>query len=184
MAIVDDMRKKIEELEANIAVYEDISSNLPSDINYIVQSLLNHQLNDLRFRLERFTFLKSEKQCSQCQNWIKEHEEPVLLNYQYNKMKPLHMTLCTNCMSAMDKVMVTNEAESKWGLRPGTIKQDRHLGKLREFEDMGLIVNSGRYIKVHELVMRAYYEPKQLEKAAKKDRKTKKTKNEKEAPQE
>ncbi|PYY25656.1 hypothetical protein PIL02S_06458 [Paenibacillus illinoisensis] len=42
-------------------------------------------------------------------------------------------------MSAIDKVMVTNEAEPKWGLRPGTIKQDRHLGKLKVFEEMGLI---------------------------------------------
>lgn len=167
MSIVEDMRKKVNDLEGTIEDYKKISENLPSEINYIVQSLLNHQLNDLRFRLERFTFLKTEKQCTECNNWIKESEEPLQLNYQYNRTPPIHMTLCTNCMSAMDKVMVTNEAEPKWGLRPGTIKQDRHLGKLKVFEEMGLIKSTGRYIKIHEIVMRAYYEPKLLERSRK-----------------
>lgn len=164
MSIVEDMRKKITEMESTIEEYKTISEMLPSEINYVVQSLLNHELNDLKFRLERFTFLKSEKQCSQCNNWIKENEDPTVLNYQYKATKPVHMTLCMNCTSAMDKVMVTNEAEPKWGLRLGTIKQDRQLGKLKEFEELGLVKLSGRYIKIHEIVMKAYYEPKIKEK--------------------
>ena len=164
MSIVEDMRKKITEMESTIEEYKTISEKLPSEINYVVQSLLNHELNDLKFRLERFTFLKSEKQCSQCNNWIKENEDPTVVNYQYKATKPVHMTLCMNCTSAMDKVMVTNEAEPKWGLRLGTIKQDRQLGKLKEFEELGLVKLSGRYIKIHEIVMKAYYEPKIQEK--------------------
>lgn len=77
-------------------------------------------------------------------------------------------------MSAIDKVMVTNEAEPKWGLRPGTIKQDRHLGKLKVFEEMGLIKSTGRYIQIHEIDMRAYYEPKLLERGRKSKKRTKK----------
>ncbi|SEB27646.1 hypothetical protein [Paenibacillus sp. 276b] len=179
MSILDDMRKKITEMESTIEEYKVISSKLPTEINYVVQSLLNHELNDLRFRLERFTFLKSEKQCTQCNNWIKENEDPTILNFQYKTTKPVHMTLCNNCMSSMDKVMVTNEAEPKWGLRVGTIKQDRQLGKLKEFEDLGLVKLSGRYIKIHEIVMKTYYEPKLREKQLKENNRKDTSKNKK-----
>lgn len=77
------------DLEGTIEDYKKISENLPSEINYIVLNLLNYQLNDLRFRLERFTFLKTEKQCTECNNWIKEGEKPVQLNYQYNRSRPI-----------------------------------------------------------------------------------------------
>lgn len=179
MSIVEDMRKKITEMESTIEEYKVISSKLPTEINYVVQSLLNHELNDLRFRLERFTFLKSEKQCTQCNNWIKENEDPTVLNFQYKATKPVHMTLCNNCMSSMDKVMVTNEAEPKWGLRLGTIKQDRQLGKLKEFEDLGLVKLSGRYIKIHEIVMKTYYEPKLREKELRQNQRKNGSKNKK-----
>ena len=73
----------------------------------------------------------------------------------------------------MKKVMTTNEAEKLWGLIPGTIKQDRRLGNLQEFEEVGLVYHTGRYIKIHEIVMRSYYEPKIQERQRKEKRKIK-----------
>lgn len=170
MSIIESMQEKIVELERAAEQFALIKDTLPFDVRFTTQGLIDNQLKELRYRLEKLTFLRSDKKCTVCDNWIREGEEPVHLFYQYNNsVDPTNITLCPSCIGAMKKVMTTNEAEKLWGLLPGTIKQDRRLGNLQAFEEVGLVYHTGRYIKIHEIVMKNYYEPKIQERQKKKN---------------
>ncbi|MBD7970251.1 hypothetical protein [Paenibacillus gallinarum] len=171
MSIIESTKEKIVELERAADQFALIKDTLPFEVRFTTQGLIDNQLKDLRYRLEKLTSLRSNKSCTVCDNWIKEDQEPVQLFYQYNNTAdPANITVCPSCIGSMKKVMFTNEAEKLWGLQPGTIKQDRRLGNLQAFEEIGLVYHTGRYIKIHELVMKNYYEPriKEREKKAKK----------------
>lgn len=178
MSIIESMQEKIVELERAAEQFALIKDTLPFDVRFTTQGLIDNQLKELRYRLEKLTFLRSDKKCTVCDNWIREGEEPVHLFYQYNNsVDPTNITLCPSCIGAMKKVMTTNEAEKLWGLLPGTIKQDRRLGNLQAFEEVGLVYHTGRYIKIHEIVMKNYYEPKIQERQKKEERRIKDNQN-------
>ncbi|GIP45152.1 hypothetical protein J45TS6_36110 [Paenibacillus sp. J45TS6] len=174
MSIIESTQEKIVELERALEQFSLIKDTLPLDVRFTTQRLIDNQLNELKYRLEKLTFLRSDKKCTVCDHWIRENEDPIHLFYQYNNsVEPANVTVCPSCIGAMKKVMTTNEAEKLWGLIPGTIKQDRRLGNLQEFEEVGLVYHTGRYIKIHEIVMRSYYEPKIQERQRKEKRKIK-----------
>ncbi|MGC6586170.1 hypothetical protein ACPV3A_14530 [Paenibacillus sp. Dod16] len=179
MSIIENTQEKIIELERAAEQFALIKDTLPFEVRFTTQGLIDNQLKELKYRLEKLTFLRSDKKCTICDHWIRNEEEPVHLFYQYNTFEdPSNITVCPSCIGAMKKVMTTNEAETLWGLLPGTIKQDRRLGNLQEFEEVGLVYHTGRYIKIHEIVMKSYYEPKLQERQNKEqNRKIKRKRN-------
>jgi hypothetical protein len=90
--------------------------------------------------------------CSHCENWIRDDSYSCIEDF----------ILCGRCRRTISEVNTINEAEMRWNLPTGTIKQDIISGKLYQFIDDGLIRKSGKDWLLHELVMKMYYEKKTL----------------------
>jgi hypothetical protein len=151
LGIVESYKQKLEDAIQSRATLRGLSSDFP-DKTYILMNLDN-QIRDFERRLESLTSIGHSLQCDECKQWVL-HEEG-------HTVKEIHgYLICVTCRGALTKVLMSQEAELKWKLPTGRIKQDCRRGTLDLYKDSGLIRKAGKYWLVHELVGKLYYEKK------------------------
>lgn len=152
MGIIDSYKKQLEDAKEA----RDTIRNLPDDLqdkSFLIM-MLEENIKKYESRLMKLTSLGAEIQCNECNKWVT-HEDTDTMTEVDN------LFLCTDCQNTINKVLMTNEAESKWNLPSGTIKQDCRRGMLDTYIEKGLIRRSGKYWLIHELVGKLYYKKKQ-----------------------
>jgi len=158
-SIFEDIDTKIEELKKHKAMIDDIPVEF-LEKRYLQLSIEN-QISEFERRRDALSSGKYAYACSFCKGWIKQ-KVPVMVK---------DITVCDACSSTITKVLNANEAEQRWNLVKGTIKQDaRSGGPLEEYKKANLVFKSGRYWQIHQAVMESYYEPKQEQKIEKRNR--------------
>lgn len=114
---------------------------------------IENQIHDLERRLESLTSVGNSIQCDECRQW-------VLYEDRHTVREISGYVVCENCRGAISKVLMSHEAEQKWSLPTGKIKQDCRRGTLDTFMETGLIRKAGKYWLVHELVGKLHYNKK------------------------
>lgn len=149
MGIVDSYKKKMEDAIQIRNTLRGLSSDFP-DKTYILMNIDN-QIREFERKIDSLTSVGHTIQCDACKQWV--------LHEQKHTVKEIQgFMLCQTCRETTLKVMMSQEAEQKWNLPTGRIKQDCRRGMLDAFLDIGLIRKSGKYWLVHELVGKLYYE--------------------------
>ncbi|MCA1064507.1 helix-turn-helix domain-containing protein (plasmid) [Rossellomorea sp. AcN35-11] len=151
MGIVETYRKKLERAQKDRETLRNLSDDI-EDKQYLI-TLTEGKIQDFEKRLERLTSLGAEIQCDECQNWVNREDTDTMIIVD-------NLFLCSNCGTIVNKVLTAGEAETKWNLPKGTIKQDCNRGMLDLYIKKGLIRKSGKYRLVHELVGKLYYQKK------------------------
>lgn len=119
------------------------------DLNYQVM-IMDGQIRDMEARIHKLTSINATVQCNSCNIRIPDEEEETMREVMGKK-------ICKSCLSTLSQVFTSQEAEERWNLPTGTIKQDCRRGKLDSFMQNNLIRKSGKYWIVHQLVGELYY---------------------------
>jgi hypothetical protein len=147
MGIFEDQQKKIDLLtnqrEELINSKDDFSK-----YNEFLLMCLNSEIADSQQHLEKFRIGRSLSKCSFCNNDIFEIENASVIE---------SIIICINCKTTMKKMKTSNDVETNRALKKGKIKDDRFNGKLKIYEDAGLVFNSGGFWLIHEHVEELMY---------------------------
>lgn len=154
MSILTGYRNKLSKLKETKQKLAELSSDLP-DARYLLL-MVDGQIHDYETRLQKLTSKFASLQCDECKQWYDSETE-----HQVSLVRG--KSICSTCLQTISKVLTTQEAEAKWELKEGTIKQDCRRGKLKEYIDCGLIRKSGKYWLIHERVSEFYIEKKKTE---------------------
>lgn len=151
MGIVESYKKKLEDARQAKTTLKNLSTDFP-DKSYILMNLEN-QIRDYERRLESLTSIGHSIQCDECKQWVLHEERHTVKEISGH-------VICSTCRGAISKVLMSQEAEQKWELPTGRIKQDCRRGMLDTYIEKGLIRKAGKYWIIHELVGKLYYESK------------------------
>ena len=149
MGIVDTYKKKLQDARIVKENLRNLSGDFPDKV-YILMNLDN-QIMEYERRIESLTSLGHSTQCDECKQWILHEERDTV-----SQISGYHV--CSMCKGAITKVLMSHEAEKKWSLPTGTIKQDCRRGTLDIFIENNLIRKSGKYWLIHDVVGKLYYE--------------------------
>lgn len=151
MSIIESYKQKLKDALKARDTIRGLSSDFP-DKTYILMNLDN-QIREYERRIESLTSIGHSLQCDECKQWI--------LHEDRHTIKEIDgFVVCAVCRGALTKVLLSKEAELKWNLPIGTIKQDCRRGILDTYIEKGLIRQSGRYWLVHEMVGKLHYQKK------------------------
>lgn len=155
MGILQSYREKIKEAE-NMKIML-ASTSIDFEDKHYMTLMIDSQIKEYERRLEKLTLVGASFQCAECGHWISDESSEGMKEFNGYKF-------CNKCLTMTYSVMLTKEAEEKWGLPVGTIKQDCRRGVMDKYIECGLIRKSGKYWIIHDVLWKLHYQKQYKEK--------------------